>query len=195
MIELIIGGMKSGKSGELFSRMDKLSYSKREGNAPGICLIRPKVDTRDFTARSPIEEKLRNANIFADHTFEKHLSDYFNEIAQYDVICIDEGQFFDDLDTVSFKLSLMGKDVYIAALQGDRNMLPWKSVSDTIPVTDKITQVQAICEFCGDPKKSTFTFYDGPFSESQIVIGDGEFHPACAACWQEHTERKNHSSL
>jgi thymidine kinase len=183
MFEIILGSMKSGKSRALFDRMDKAEYSKRKGHKPRICLVRPQVDSREFVSRA--QEAVKYDLLVV----ESNLYSRFRDLSRlYDLICIDEGQFFSDLGRISFSLSQTGIDVVAACLQGDRNLKPWKSVSEAIPYADKIVQVQAVCEFCGDPSKSTFTFYDGPFSEDQIVIGDGEFHAACADCWMEQTK-------
>jgi len=185
MIEIILGSMKSGKSGALLDRLDRATYAKRGQKRPKACLVRPATDTREFVTRKGLEKKY---DLFV---FEGRLTHHTEELRDYDVICIDEGQFFPDLGFALFYFSAFkGKTVHVSCLQGDRNMLPWDAVSKAIPVADKITQVQAVCEFCGDDKKSTFTFYDGPSSSEQVVIGDGEYHAACAECWVEQSKKK-----
>jgi thymidine kinase len=183
MIELILGSMKSGKSKALFDRIDRALWSTH----PRVCLIRPACDTREFITRSDVDN-----GEFARFT-RRSLLDEIDEFYRFDTICIDEGQFFPDLGEAMWILSRRGggKDVYAACLQGDRDMRPWAAVSDAIPYADRIVQVHAVCEYCGDKSKSTFTFYDGPPSSDQVVIGDGEYHAACAECWREQTSKKS----
>jgi len=188
MVELILGSMKSGKSKTLLDRLDRATYTRRGRVRPRACLVRPKTDTREFVSRK--SEGIKYDLLVLDGKLVVD-PDNSKRLREYDVICIDEAQFFPDLAFALFYLSHMcGKTIYAACLQGDRNMKSWAAVSDSIPVADRITQIQAVCEFCGDESKSTFTYYDGPHSDDQVIIGDGEYHAACASCWVERTRVK-----
>ena len=175
-VTLFLGSMKSNKSSALMDIIDKAKYRKKK-----CILIRPQADTREFVSRKGDEEveilitdKLTNEGIPS-------------KLQNYDIICIDEGQFISDLNYVHF-LALKNIEIYIAALNGDAEMKPWTAISETLPFVDKIKRFSGICEDCGT-NTSTFSFYTAIKTE-QIVIGNGEYKIYCRECWQKHYNEK-----
>ena len=79
--------------------------------------------------------------------------DSFNILKSYDVIGIDEGQFFPDLVEVCEKLALLKKTVIIAALNGDFRMEPFPIISKLISKCDKIKLLKAYCFHCHQDAK------------------------------------------
>jgi thymidine kinase len=70
-------------------------------------------------------------------------------VRNYDVICIDEGQFVDDLQEVCSELAdVYNKQIVIAALNGDFNRKIFKSIANIIPHCETITKLDAICHIC-----------------------------------------------
>jgi thymidine kinase len=56
------------------------------------------------------------------------------EASKYDVIGIDEGQFFADVVTFSEKMANLGKVVLVAALDGTFQRKPFGCILDLIPL-------------------------------------------------------------
>jgi len=173
-ITLFLGSMKSSKTSKLFEVLDQAKYRKNVKS----CLVRPELDTREFISR--YGKILDNEILLC-----KFLLEIEKELQKYDVICIDEGQFIFDLGPVSNKLALLGKEIYIAALNGDSDMNPWNSISNLLPFVDKIERFSGICENCGQ-KKATFSFHEGK-KQSQTEIGDFKYKIYCRKCWYEKT--------
>ena len=150
-IELIIGPMFSGKSTELLRRMRRHQIANRK------CLV-IKYHKDD---RYLLEE---NQDLLSTHAKEtcpalpvSSLKDeafypsLYNKVANYDVIGIDEGQFFDyDLVIFCDALATDGKIVIVSALSGSYKRDPWASISKLIPYVDDIQMLTAVCECTAD---------------------------------------------
>jgi thymidine kinase len=169
-IHLILGSMKSGKSSALYEQIDRAQYRKKK-----VCLLRPKADTREFVSRV---KNLKVDTYSCDSINE--LYDTVN-IDRYDIICIDEGQFIDGLGLDCNTLANNGKEVYIAALNGDSDLKPWKNISELLPFCDQIIRLSAICNDCGSSYDATFSYFDG-VKNGQIVIGDNQYLALCRSC-------------
>lgn len=77
------------------------------------------------------------------------LSSLDSEIGSYDVIGIDEIQFYPDLaETVRRWVNEKRKVVICAGLNGDIRMKPFGQVSELICMADKVELCHARCEYC-----------------------------------------------
>lgn len=177
-VVLYTGSMKSSKSAMLYDQIDRAQYRKKK-----VCLIRPNKDTRKFVCRK--------FNTEVDILRCDSISELYDseDIDKYDIICIDEGQFIDDIGIESNQLAKEGKEVYIAALNGDSDLKPWKNVSELLPYCDDIIRLNAVCDECGSSNTATFTYFNGK-KDNQIVIGDGEYYALCRRCWHNKTYGK-----
>jgi len=180
-INLYLGSMRSSKTSKLFEVLDKAQFRR---NIKSV-LVRPDIDTRNFVSRYK--------GYFNENTriieCGKLLKDIKIQLELFDVICIDEGQFIEDIGIVCNELALNGKEIYIAALNGDSELGSWDAISNLLPYTDYIERLSGICEECGK-NKTTFTFFTGN-KKSQVVIGDGEYKIYCRECYQKCLEKKN----
>ena len=141
-VELIIGPMYSGKSTELIRRC-----KRRMSIGLSVLVINHSLDTR-----------YGNANKISTHDGTKLTAYACNEIndyemfKQYDVIAIDEAQFFTDLARSVNKLAEdMEKQVIIACLSGDSNRKPWPGIDSLIALSDEIQHCKALCVLCHAP--------------------------------------------
>ena len=174
MITLFLGSMKSSKTSKLLEILDKAQY--RWGIK--TVFVRPDIDNRKFLSRY----NYIKSNILTC----KKLNDVIEQLKNYNLICIDEGQFLDDLGPVCDELSLKGIEIYIAALNGDSDMKPWQSISECIPYVDNIERLSGVCENCGK-LRTTFSFYEG--KKDKVEIGDSKYRIYCRECWNEISKR------
>ena len=164
-----MGPMFSGKSSILLSEMDKAAIAKIP-----CCIVRPKTDTRKFFTHSKWEyQSFDNYNV-------EDLKDV--PAGKYDVICVDEGQFFSSL-LYSLEWASVGKRVFISALNGDRHQNEWKTTQEMIPLVDEIVFLKAVCSRCGSYEAS-FSYKLNDTSESQVDIGGSaeSFIALCRGC-------------
>lgn len=73
------------------------------------------------------------------------------DVDDYDLIGIDEAQFFDDLlETVEFWVEKKRKHVKIAGLDGDFQKKKFGQVLDLIPLCDEVIKLTSKCQICID---------------------------------------------
>lgn len=68
-------------------------------------------------------------------------------VRDYDVIGIDEAQFFDDLEIILLWVK-MGKNVIISGLISDAFLKPFGKIYTLIPMADNVYQCHSICSEC-----------------------------------------------
>ena len=110
------------------------------------------------------------------------------DIETYDIIGVDEGQFFEDLiDNVSFWVDKLNKTVIVAGLSGDFERKPLGSILSLIPHADKIRRCSAMCKECLDNGnglvKASFTIRLTESKESVVVGGSELYMPVCRTCY------------
>ena len=170
-IELIIGPMFSGKSTRLIGLIRKYTYKAKK-----TIMIKYFADQR-YSDKS---EVVTHDYLKYDSFDCKNLREHFEKLKNYDVIGIDEGQFFPDLVEVCEELALMKKTVIVAALNGDFRMEPFPVVGKLISKADKIKLLKAYCFNCH--KDANFSLRIVQSNET-VLIGAGEaYKPACREC-------------
>ena len=71
-------------------------------------------------------------------------------VDKFDVIGIDEGQFYPDLITGVEKYVRKDKILIISALDGTFERKPFGQIPNLIPLCDDIMKLNAICMVCGN---------------------------------------------
>ena len=183
-IELIIGPMFSGKSTRLIEQMRKYVYKAKK-----TIMVKYYADQR-YSEKS---EVVTHDLIKYDSINCKLLRNSFETLKQYDVIGIDEGQFFADLVEVCEELALMGKIILIAALNGDFRMEPFPVIQRIIAKADKIKLLKAYCFNCHKDAKSSLRIVQ---SNETVLIGAGEaYKPACRECHVFFSKQRENGNL
>ena len=183
-IELILGPMFSGKSTRLIELMRKYVYKAKK-----TIMVKYYADQR-YSEKS---EVVTHDLIKYDSINCKLLRNSFDTLKQYDVIGIDEGQFFADLVEVCEELALMGKIVLIAALNGDFRMEPFPVIQRIISKSDKIKLLKAYCFNCHKDAKFTLRIVQ---RNETVLIGAGEaYKPACRECHVFFSKQREKGNL
>jgi thymidine kinase len=183
-ITLYIGCMYSGKTTALFR---KLSIYSEMG-------LRCLYINSDLDTRSLSEFSTHNPSITLKDTKKIDMIKIANlnsilELSRlYDVIGIDEGQFFTDLkDFVLLMSEKYEKQVIISGLDGDFKRNSFGQILDLIPYCDNIEKLKAFCKPCFSRKRE---LKDALFSKrivnsnSTILIGEkDEYVPVCRSCY------------
>lgn len=183
-IELILGPMFSGKSTRLIEQMRKYVYKAKK-----TIMVKYYADQR-YSEKS---EVVTHDLIKYDSINCKLLRNSFETFKQYDVIGIDEGQFFADLVEVCEELALMGKIILIAALNGDFRMEPFPVIQRIISKSDKIKLLKAYCFNCHKDAKFSLRIVQ---SNETVLIGAGEaYKPACRECHVFFSKQRENGNL
>ena len=183
-IELILGPMFSGKSTRLIEAIRKYVYKAKK-----TIMIKFFADKR-YSEKS---EVVTHDLIKYDSIDCKNLRDSFELLKKYDVIGIDEGQFFTDLVEVCEELALLNKTIIIAALNGDFRMEPFPVISRIISKADKIKLLKAYCFHCHKDAKFSLRIVQ---SNETVLIGAGEaYKPACRECHVFFSKQREEGNL
>lgn len=166
-IKLILGPMFSGKSTRLLNTVKKYQYKKMR-----TVLVKYGSNTEKIVTHEQVQ-----SDALACFTLKEQVEG----LIKYDVIGIDEGQFFPDLVEQCEYLCNKGRIVIVSALSGNFKMEPFHNVSKLISKADEIKLLKAYCYYC---KKSAGFTLRTIRSDSEILIGSAEsYKPVCKMCY------------
>lgn len=106
------------------------------------------------------------------------------KLAFSNVILINEGQFFPDLEEFVRIILNRGKKIYVCGLDGDFERKKFGQILDLIPLCDKVTKLTSLCSLC---KNGTPGIFSKRISEEteQTVVGTTNYIPVCRNCYDK----------
>ena len=99
-----------------------------------------------------------------------------------EVILINEGQFFPDLEEFVRLLLNDGKKIYICGLDGDFERKRFGTILDLIPLCDKVTKLTSLCSLCKNGTPGIFSMRLTN-EKDQTVVGSDNYIPVCRKCY------------
>ena len=165
-LNLIIGPMFSGKTTELL----RIARRLRSVNLK-VLLLNYYEDTRYSDSEMSTHDK--NG---LPCTFVKDLTSINYD--DYDIICINEAQFFENLVSFCKGALQKNKTIYACGLDGDYKQEKFGEILDLIPLCNSITKLHAFCTICKDGTHAHFTKRITD-NEQQKLIGTDEYIPVC----------------
>ena len=178
-IECICGSMFSGKSEELLRRIKRGVIAKQK-----VLLFKPSIDNRYDENRV----STHNGNSYDSISIEKS-SDILNFVkdTNYDIIGIDEIQFFDnDIVKIINKLADDGIRVIVAGLDMDFKAEPFHPMPEIMAISEMVTKLHAVCNKCGKEASRSQRLINGKpakYDDPIVVIGASESYEArCRHC-------------
>jgi thymidine kinase len=173
-IEIITGCMFSGKTEELIRRLKRALIARQK-----VGIFKSALDKRYSEENVVSHDGKVIESIPVEHP-EYILKAGF----QFEVIGIDEAQFFDhSLPEVCTYLANQGKRIIIAGLDLDFRGKPFGPMPELMACAEFTTKLHAICLHCGNLAQFSFR---SDTSESQVMVGSNEIYkPLCRRCFQE----------
>ena len=165
-IEVICGSMFSGKTEELLRRVKRAKIAKQK-----IKIFKPKKDVRYDKKKviSHDQNSIKSKPVSNPGKIIK-LSEKF------EVIGIDEAQFFDDsLVDVCNELANLGKRVIVSGLDMDYKGKPYGPMPNLLAIAEYVTKVHAVCSKSGKMASYTHRIVD---SDDLILLGDTKKYQA-----------------
>jgi len=104
------------------------------------------------------------------------------KVATSEVILINEGQFFPDLEDFVRLLLNNGKKIYICGLDGDFERKKFGNILDLIPLCDKVTKLTSLCSLCKNGTPGIFSMRLTNETD-QTVVGSDNYIPVCRKCY------------
>lgn len=187
-IEVITGCMFAGKTEELIRRIKVLEFAKKK-----IVVFKPTIDNRYsdnyVVSHSGSQIKCINAKNSAE------IAEYLKKNLDYEVVAIDEVQFFDDdIYIIINDLANLGKRVMVAGLDMDFRGEPFGVMPKLMTSAEFVTKLTAVCVCCGAPATRSQRLIDGKpasYNDPIIKVGASESYEArCRHCHQVNDRPK-----
>ena len=170
---------------QLFNQLERHWYAKRK------CLV------IQHSADKRYDHLVKQGGIVCNNGEEKTLIPTVRasklseiDVTDYDVIGVNEGQFYPDLLVVD-EWANAGKIVIVDGLDGDINRENFGQLHKLIPKCEKVTKLCAICVNCG--KDAPFTIKIGETEQAAQYVDDikidvggaKSYAPVCRACYNK----------
>lgn len=190
-LEIILGGMYAGKT----SRLVEI-YKQCEFCNISVAVINHSIDNRYDDEMLSTHDLVKIPCIKTDKLMDVW-QDYINmeddqiiermrekmRIVKSNVILINEGQFFPDLEEFVKKMIEYHKKVYVCGLDGDFERKKFGQILDLIPLCDKVTKLTSLCSLCKDGTPGIFSKRITQEKE-QTVVGSSNYIPVCRNCYE-----------
>ena len=179
-IEVITGGMFSGKSEELVRRLRRAVIARQ----------RVQVFTPQTDSRYPTERVVTRDNRELDATAARDSTELREKLHWgVQVVGIDEAQFFDEgLGNLANELADAGIRVIVAGLDQDFARRPFGPMPDIMATAEYVDKMHAVCVRCGAPAHYSQRIAGGG---EQVQVGDAESYEArCRRCFSPFVPEK-----
>jgi thymidine kinase len=190
-LEIILGSMFSGKSSALVEVYKKCNFCKIN-----VVVLNHSIDNRYDDELMSTHDKVKIPCIKAERLMDvyiEHLNMESNEeiprikdkykVGISEVILINEGQFFPDLEEFVRLMLARGKKIYVCGLDGDFERKKFGQLLDLIPLCDKVTKLTSLCSICKDGTPGIFSKRITNEKE-QTVVGSTNYIPVCRSCYE-----------
>ena len=175
-IEIIAGGMFSGKSEELIRRLRRAVIARQR-----VQVFKPVIDDR-FATEEIVSRDDRRLKAHSVATSAELMSRV--EIG-VQVVGIDEIQFFDPgVVDVCMQLADAGLRVVAAGLDQDYMRRPFGPMPALLSVAEEVSKMHAICVRCRGAAHYSQRVSGG---NAQVEVGDSSYEARCRSCFEEYT--------
>jgi len=173
-IEVITGGMFSGKSEELVRRLRRALIARQR-----VQVFKPRLDDRHDPSRLVTRDnrELAARSVSSSGALREALE------PDVEVVGIDEAQFFDSgLVELVGELADSGLRVIVAGLDQDYLRRPFGPMPAILALAEYVDKMHAVCVVCGAPAHYSQRIAGGG---EQVQVGDTESYEArCRRCYE-----------
>eukprot|EP00088_Acartia_fossae_P026863 TRINITY_DN27634_c0_g1_i6.p1 TRINITY_DN27634_c0_g1~~TRINITY_DN27634_c0_g1_i6.p1 ORF type:complete len:238 (+),score=44.80 TRINITY_DN27634_c0_g1_i6:35-715(+) len=169
-IQLILGPMFSGKSTELIRRLKRYQVAKYD-----VLIVKYAKDVRYDEYGIATHDRQTLPAVAATN-----LAELTDMAAKFDVIGIDEGQFFPDIGWAE-DMANNGKVVLIAALDGTYQRKPFQNIMNLVPLAENVSKLNAVCMHCFG--EASFTKRTSDEDSLEVIGGADKYMAACRVCY------------
>ncbi len=176
-IEVICGGMFSGKTEELIRRLRRAQIARQH-----VAIFKPIIDDRYAADQLVTHDRISIPSVPVHHPRE-----ILELASRAQVLGIDEVQFFDpSVVAVCQRLANEGKRVIVAGLDTDYRGRAFEPVPELLAIAEYITKTHAVCVICGNPACRTQRVVAG--GDRILVAGGDAYEPRCRRCFEPPEE-------
>lgn len=178
-IEVICGGMFSGKTEELIRRAKRAHIAGQE-----VVIVKPAIDNRYS------EDYVVSHNESALPGIQVDTADQIILLtSSAKVVCIDEAQFFDErIVEVVNTLANDGKRVILAGLDMDFEGKPFEPMPNLLAIAEYVTKLHAICAESGVMANYSQRVVE---NDDQVLVGEKDaYEPRARHCFRPPVDKK-----
>ena len=174
-IEIITGGMFSGKSEELIRRLRRAVIARQR-----VQVFKPLIDDR-YSLEEVVSRDERRLKAMPVATSEELFSKV--EIG-IQVVGIDESQFFDEgIIPVVMQLADAGSRIIAAGIDQDFLRRPFGPMPALLSLAEEVSKMHAVCVRCGGAAHYSQRIAGGT---SQVEVGDASYEARCRFCFETY---------
>ncbi len=178
-LEVISGSMFSGKTEELIKRLKRAALDKEK-----FVVFKPKTDSR-----SPKNKIISHGKNEIGARVVENAQEIYSCSKNYDVIGIDEAQFFDqDLVAVCNKLANDGCRVIVSGLDMDYKGNPFGPMPNLMACAEEITKVHAVCIDTGE--LANYSYRKNTTNDLILVGEKKEYEPLSRGAFIKRMEKR-----
>jgi thymidine kinase len=183
-IEVVCGGMFSGKTEELIRRAKRAHIAGQQ-----VVIVKPTVDDRYSKTDIVSHNESALPGIQVDTADQIVLL-----TSSAKVVCIDEAQFFDDrIIDVANTLANDGKRVIIAGLDMDFEGKPFEPMPQLLAIAEYVTKLHAICAESGVMANYSQRVVE---NDDQVLVGEKDaYEPRARHCFRPPVDTKRGTPL
>ncbi|KAF8282603.1 putative thymidine kinase [Trypanosoma cruzi] len=179
-IELIIGPMFAGKTTELMRRVRRELFARRS-----CYVIKHSRDARYSRESVSSHDKL----LLGATAAVAELREVGDAWCPYDVVAVDEGQFFPDIVGFCNTAADAGKTVIVSALDGDYRRQPFDGICRLIPLAESVKKLTAVCMEC-HCRSASFTYRTVSSEKRELIGGADMYIAACRTCFVTKSKKR-----
>lgn len=173
-IEVVVGGMFSGKTEELLRRLKRARFARQN-----VQCFKPRIDAR-YDASAIVSHDRQRSDAVALASSEGILRELLESTQ---VVGIDEAQFFDvGVVSVAETLANRGVRVILAGLDQDYLGRPFAPIPELMAIAESVTKLHAVCVVCGETASRSQRIVTE--AEQVLVGGEDSYEPRCRACFE-----------
>ncbi|WKN44487.1 thymidine kinase [Tunicatimonas pelagia] len=188
-IEVICGCMFSGKTEELIRRLNRAIIAQQP-----VRIFKPVLDNRYDKDHVVSHNQTSIPSVSVNCA-----QDILSQVEGYQVIGIDEAQFFDEeIVGVCNELANQGKRVIVAGLDMDYEGKPFGAMPNLLAIAEYVTKTHAICAVSGAAASFSYRLDNSP---DQIQVGARDQYEARSRYYfyqgqhkKEHTKDEEDTS-
>lgn len=183
-IEVVCGGMFSGKTEELIRRAKRAHIAGQK-----VMVVKPALDKR-YSSDEVVSHN--------ESTLPSILVDTADQIvlltSSAKVVCIDEAQFFDErIVDVANTLANDGKRVIIAGLDMDFEGKPFGPMPYLLAIAEYVTKLHAVCAESGTMAHFSQRIIE---KEGQVLVGEYDaYEPRARHCFRPPVDKRRGSPI
>lgn len=165
-IEIICGSMFSGKTEELIRRVKNMDFNNKKSK-----IFKPKLDIRFSEKEIVSHSKVAFPSISIKDASEIELIG-----SKYEIIAIDEAQFFDfNIVKICNKLANEGHKIIISGLDMDFQGNPFGPMPYLMATAEYVTKMHTLCNRSG--RIANYSFRKSNNNEIIKIGGKNEYEP------------------